>query len=611
LLAVLALAAGMTVARVRVTLADPNFDAHDSSGLLKSDPGLLVYLTQRVIAAHGNAPADWHADPRIEHPATYDVPARLPVAQELVVAWLRIALGDALPLHVFCLWIAGAFASLVLVGTWLLALELAGDAWLALLAALLAALLPATLRTMGFVLMDEDFSLPFFALHLGLLARAARVRTPVPIALAAVALGCALATWHAASFLATIEALCALAVCVRRAENPLAVRGAWLFPAILIAFALAVPFLRTALFVCSVPMAVAVGLLVAARITAADAQAVRRRAHMVACVAVLVTAAIVLGRRGDEYGHVFGLIAAKIEHLGVLPDDPRALDPDVRLMWQGPFATLGTSAAATLLGLTLLVAPFAVHAAWTGLRRASSDPVLAATALLACGGLFGAWLVERVVVLPAMVLPALAAGIAVRRIGTPRARIAFCIGSAVQGAFFWSWITTYSNPWYSSPRQRQPEIAAMVHAVERFVPADGAIACDSINATAILAQTGRRVILSPKWESRSSRERVVEFLRAFYSDTPHELHELLVGKYDCGWLLVDRFTLGYLSRYAAGLPAGSPGPEPGTAAAVFLGQDESALAGVPGFELVYRSPPGIRQSNGAPADFFRLYRLAR
>jgi hypothetical protein len=41
-----------------------------------------------------------------------------------------------------------------------------------------------------------------------------------------------------------------------------------------------------------------------------------------------------------------------------------------------------------------------------------------------------------------------------------------------------------------------------------------------------------------------------------------------------------------------------------------LSQDAATLAGVPGFELLYRSPPTILQSNGEPYDLFRLYRLS-
>lgn len=601
----------MTIARVRATLADPNFDAHDPSGLLKSDPGLLYYLVERVVEAGGSAPDDWRADPRIEHPATYDVPAHLPTGQEFVVAWLRLAIGDALPLHVFCLWVSSACASLVLAGVWLLAFELTSSAWLALLSAALAAALPATWRTLGFVLMDEDFSLPFFALHLGLLARALRVRTPTSIALATIALGLALATWHAMNFFAALEALSLVAWCAWANVNPLRARGAWLAPVILFAFGLGVPFLRASGFACSLAMVCVVALWLAAL---GEHWTGRRFGLRVLLVLAFVVSGLIAFAANqarsmpNEYAHVFGLIAAKVQHLGVLPDDPRTLTPDVRLMWQGPFATLDASAAWMLLGLALILVPLAVRVSLRSLRPESDSMHVRAWSWFACCACAAAWLISRTVVLPAILLPALVAPLVASILASARARVAIAAFVGVQALIFGSWIANYSNPWYAAPVQRQAEIAALLHAIPALVPEDAAIAADSMNSTAILAHTRRRAILSPKWESSASRARVVEFLNAFYTLNPAAFRELIVQRYQCRYLLVDRFTLGYLSRYAAGCVTAEP--RPGTAASAFLSRDASVLENVPGFELIYRSPITIRQSDGSPTDFFRLYALA-
>ena len=86
---------------------------------------------------------------------------------------------------------------------------------------------------------------------------------------------------------------------------------------------------------------------------------------------------------------------------------------------------------------------------------------------------------------------------------------------------------------------------------------------------------------------------------------------MLVDRYRVSWLVVDRFTLGYLARWSAGLPAGSFDPLPGTAAAALLSQDDAVLVSIPGYELVERSPASILQSNGMPTDFYRLYKLTR
>ncbi|MDZ4773885.1 MAG: hypothetical protein SGI72_12210 [Planctomycetota bacterium] len=604
LAALVLLVAVMTTMRVEKTLADPNFDARDASGLLKSDPALLYYLVERVVESHGSIPSDWNADPRIEHPTAFDIPAHLPVAQEFVVAWLRLALGDALPLHVFCLWVAGAFASFALVGVWLLAAEFTRNAGLALLAAVTAALLPATWRTMGFVLMDEDFSWPFFVLHLGLLARAARLRSPASMMAASAALAAALATWHATSFVFALEAIAIASVCVLRSTNPLRERWTWSAPIVLLATAVVVPFLRHNGFVTSIGMLVVIALWLEGLVPERFAARLGARARILGAALVVGALGFVAAKRnGDDHDHVFALLAAKIEFFGVRPANPLALAPDVRLMWQGPFETLDTATAWTMLGTALVLGSLAVVVA---LRR-RGDARLLTAALLAAFALVGAVLVVRVVVLPALILPALALPLFAEFVQRRTAISAAITLVLVQSWFFAAWFGAYSNPWYAAPVQRQAEISQLVRAIPALVPENEAIAADSINSTAILAHTRRRAILSPKWEARASRDRVVEFVMAFHTLSPEEFRELLVSNYRCRYLLVDRVTLGYLCAYTAGLSGTEP--RAGSAASVFLSQDAAILTSVSGYRLLYRSPPHIVQSNGAPADFFRLYAL--
>ena len=69
------------------------------------------------------------------------------------------------------------FASLVAAGIYGLTLELTGRIQLALGAAAFYTVIPANYRTLGFILIREDFALPWFALHAYLLARAIRCRS--------------------------------------------------------------------------------------------------------------------------------------------------------------------------------------------------------------------------------------------------------------------------------------------------------------------------------------------------------------------------------------------------------------------------------------------------
>lgn len=598
----LVLACGAAVVRVRTALADPQFDVTRTEGLLKSDPALLVYVCERIAESGGLPPDDLRADRNVEWPEGADLATLTAVGQEYLVAWTWLALGKEPPLALVALWIGALCASLACVGVYLLAWELARDVKLALLSAALAILLPAAWRTMGFVVMNEDLSAPLFALHLALLARAVRVRSTASIALAACALGAALATWHAMSFFAAAEAAVALAWFARTRENPLAARRAWVFVAVLAAFASAVPVLRATAFL---------GSFAFASLSALAAAALWRqrrgpRFEVLVAAAVLVlhlalARAIAPGAIA-EHAHVVDLALAKLAHLGERPLDPRELSYDVRLMWQGPFETLGASEAVTLLGVSLAAI---VAAAWIVKRRVGSS-LARATALFALASLPIAWMTTRSAFLPALLLPAVAAAAAAHaRRGT--LRLAFLC--AVQAVLFTSWIRSYENPWYRFAG-RNAEIATLVREVPRLVPAGEAIATDFVNGPALLEAARVPIVLQPKWESRASRERVRDVFDHLFEQSPEALRARLLGRYRTRYLLVDRFTLLYLSSYVAGSPRPPLVPKPGSAAEVLTSQDDAVLRSIPGFTLVWRSPRTLVQSNGEPTDFFRLFELS-
>jgi hypothetical protein len=76
----------------------------------------------------------------------------------------------------------------------------------------------------------------------------------------------------------------------------------------------------------------------------------------------------------------------------------------------------------------------------------------------------------------------------------------------------------------------------------------------------VLAHTRHPIVLQPKYEIAHSRERIEEFLDAFFHGTRADL-EALLRRWDCRYLLVDRETLWGL-RYIGGLPLALRAPLP-------------------------------------------------
>lgn len=616
--------AGGTALRLHLAHRDPGYDRSEPRRVLWSDPALLHYFTERIVDHGGTAPPELRADPNFQWPDRVDALAFETVGQEYVCAWWHLLSGSGRALHESCLQAMSATASLTAVGVFLLAGALTGSTLLGGIAALLFALLPASYRTVGITLLREDFALPWFALHLGLLAVAARRGSRAALCGCGIALLAALSTWHAMGFVVAMEGAVVLAWYLRSGRNALAAPRAWWVPAIVAVGSLLVPVLRAKLAIVSLPMQCAAGLLLAAAV-ARRPGARPWHGRVAALFGVAATAGLAaalsraLGGGIGDYSHVLRLLLAKLEHGGVLPADPRQLDFEARLLWQGPFDTASPTALWLGLGMggvaLLLLAAWQLPA-WLRGRGRDDRVLLGGFGLLT---LFAAWMVARTEVVAAVAAPVAAVMLAA---ALPQAGLRLaggilavaCVAPSVA-----AWLPNHFVDWYSVPRRdaarrvltdangrpqlvrhpRQHALPRLLAWIDARVPPGEPICADMVTSTAILAHTGHPIVIQPKYESRESRARIERLLNALYRGTTDDVAALLDG-WRCPWFAVDLNGLGVGSLYLAGIKDdGSERPDPGSAAARFL--DPRAPA-IPGFELVWRS------SEEPGREMHRVYR---
>ncbi len=601
LVAAVATSAGL---RIQTALGDPNFNATDARPLLRSDPGLLYYITNRIVEARGGIPEDFSADTHIEYPAASNIPEMFSVGQEFVVAWAKLWFGGDTPLHIVALWVMSVFASTSLIWIYLLARELTGKVSWSIFATVVALILLGNYRTIGFLLIREDFSMPWLAMHLYALARAWRVRSMGSICLAAIAMVLAAATWHAMGFMLTIEAGVILAWHLRSGENPMKLRGAWLFPLVLAIGCMGIPVLRSKGFLFSIPMLIIASLGLSALVERRGWLGPRapRWIALVSALVLLPSAGILssvlLGTTSD-YSHVFELMAAKAKYMGQLPQDPRVLGFDVRLLWQGPFDTPTWEYFASALGIGLLALPFALLAGAWGWLKTEGERTHLVLYAFAIGGVLAAVLVQRTVILPTLVAPVILA-LGLQRIKLVPLRAVLIIGGlAWQLQGFGTWLTSYQIPWYL-PADRNKELAEVLRWIEGNVPGDEPIASDFITSTAILAHAGNPMLVQPKYETSSSRRRIEQFTAAFATGSLGEFNQLLADN-DCRYL-VTNFHFWKTNFYLMGFPPPAPNwmPPKDSPFGWFCGPQPSP--NIPGFELVYRT-----QNKFAPG-YYRVFR---
>jgi hypothetical protein len=587
--------------RIHTTLTDPNFRSDRPNGLMRADPGLLFYFLERIVDGNGLPPADFRADPRVEYPRLTDVPALDSVGQEFPIAWSYLLSGRGVPLHVFSLWFMSIFTSVTAAGVYFLVLEVSGEVSWACLAVALFAVTEANYRTLGWVLMREDFSVPFFALHLAMLARAARVRNIASMVLCALTLLVALATWHAMGFVVSLEILCLLAWYLRTGENPFDAPGSWIVPVLVALGSLGIPVLVRTGFLLSLPMRLSAALIVAAILAGRGLGRLAAGSAAIATLAVLSLVPALVGGEGPggDYAHVYELLFAKLRYLGELPRDPNALSFDARAMWQGPFITLGLDVWPRFFGVALwLFVPAAVSAAWAWIRGMgrSAECLLASLAAI---GLGGAWLINRLMFVPGMLLPVCGVVYLSRLRRWHHGVLVIAAALLWQGIAFARIHEDYVIRWYQPPAFLLSEYRAVLAALPTLVPENEAVMADPMLSSAVLADTRRPIVLQPKWEEAEARRRLQDFVLTLFHGSPDALRRLLLEKYRCRYLLVDRSTVWGL-RYIAGIPADAGTVKRGTAASVFI-DTYASVSPLPGYRLLYRSH--------LPTDRMRLYEL--
>jgi len=601
----LAVVIGSTV-RIHTAVTDANFDTQNPRPLLRSDPALLYYFTERIIESGGLPPVDFRADPYVEHPETSDLPAMFSISQEFLIAWCALLFGTNIPLHVLCVLVMGIFASLAVVGVYGLTIELTRNVRWGILATAMYLVIEGNYRTIGFVLIREDFSMPWFALHLFLLARAVRVKTKLSFALAAITLVLAACSWQAMGFIISIEVACIFAWFLRTGQNPLATRGAWLAPLLIAVFALIIPVLSSKLFILSIPMQMIFCLLLLGPVSRKwNWSSIRTRIVGVVMLPVMFMTSLLasrhLGGGLGDYSHVFELLKAKIQFLGKMPQDPSKISFDSRLLWQGPFQTANFNyfLGALGVGLMLIFAVIGIGSLrWFSGKGDTRVNILFA---LFIAGAVSAVLVQRTIIIPALIAPIVAV-IVLRMLPPGVLRITLISVMFLYQIILFSGFIRYQPVVWYLPPIRNEQLAMVIDWIEKNIPEGEPVAADFVSSSAILAHTRHPIVQQPKYETTRSRRRIEEFMMTFAHQSPAEFRKLL-NRYQCRYVLVDRgFWMG--SAYTVGINTTlNRDPPPGSAYAELCSQDQNVLTHIPGYRLLYRSPQGYQ------SDWYRVFVL--
>jgi hypothetical protein len=207
---------------------------------------------------------------------------------------------------------------------------------------------------------------------------------------------------------------------------------------------------------------------------------------------------------------------------------------------------------------------------------------------LIIGGVVAALLVRRTVVLPALLVPVVAAVALERLRSAPAQALVLVLFLGYQLPGFYNWITSYQCPWYQ-PVQSGQELAEVLSWIDQNIPADEPICSDFLTGTAVLAHSRNPMLVQPKYETTSSRRRIETFMDEFMNGDLEGFRALL-DENDCRFVLTNQ-EFWRNNAYVAGIePKPNQMPDPRTPYFNFCHPDLRVSGEIPGFELVFSSP---------------------
>ena len=331
------LAAGQIHLRVRQDVSLPHFNPDDDTGYFRNESA-FQYRHALLVATGTGVP---EIDRAAQYPEGVRTRQELTLAMEWATGWTWRIINLVTPLHDFrwfVLLFSAVMSSLCIPALYLITVRLSRSPPLASAATAVFALSWAGMANGVGTYALESFTLPLLLGSLACLIAALDQEERLwrlHAAAAGVLLAVALASWHFSRFHLTALFLALSWTAWRRRhieQDIVRLRGC---VAMLLAFAFAAGWLcaplRHTAFILSPAMVLGYGLfLTLARLP--------RRALFAALAAIL---ALALGswHSGDlsAYGHVYGLLWAKLRHGLSLPSDPAQLSAEARLLWMGPF----------------------------------------------------------------------------------------------------------------------------------------------------------------------------------------------------------------------------------------------------------------------------------
>jgi hypothetical protein len=331
---------------------NPSFNQANDTALFWTESA-LQYRTAKLIAAHGTVALQ---DEKLQHPEGVNIKERLTILMETITGCAyRYCVPKSIPFHVFVLIFVALVSSLSVFPLHGAISLISRSKGAGLTGAAFYAATPAVYTTViapGFEY--QDFALPLIFIHIYFFIRAMKAPKASVYAhalLSGAFLFAGFCAWHLTQFYYTLFVVFIL-ICFMLLRD-FNMKPFYVIVVCAVVAGYLIPAQKSAGFLVSFSMLLSYAVITGSVIPREYAIIRKVLTGFLIMGAVLVTSYIAFVSV-PEYRLVYGLMVAKITHLGMRPHDPSSLPWETLVMWVSPF--IGPDIKTITLSIGSLVA---------------------------------------------------------------------------------------------------------------------------------------------------------------------------------------------------------------------------------------------------------------
>ncbi|OGS20341.1 MAG: hypothetical protein A2252_07910 [Elusimicrobia bacterium RIFOXYA2_FULL_39_19] len=504
--------------KVNRNLKEQKYDKYDDTGLYIAESA-VQYRYARMVAEGEKIPS---FDRALQYPEGVQVFKEFTVFMEYIAGYsyrLVNYFNPNLKFHVFTIYFICFISTLPVIALYLISVLFAGQR-AALMITAAYALHPSMFSRTTLQFPYESFAFPLlcFFLYFFMKSFISVKNNPIWALFSGLFLCIALASWHFSGFYYLVFVFCIILVLFLKDSREPMIFSLFVVTIMIFVTGFIVPVLRNKLFFISIPVLLSIFAVIYYKL--------KQQKHKVVALilsVIVIAIALIFNSQSGDYSHVYGLFIEKIRFFFGKPENPLVISLHSRLLWVAPFNSPNISDFLLYLFPEVFVILIIVFKQLINIKYLKNKQPIVLLSLMFLGWVLLYVLIERIVMVAVFFV---FAGFSLMFVKNNRNSVkysllclilVFEIYKTINGQHIIQKLDNLFNFQNNVPPigYLQNKIN-LIYWIKNNTAENSVILSDIGLSPSFLTYAGKNIVLQPKFESISIRNKFAEYLKNLY-----------------------------------------------------------------------------------------------